>query len=343
MSVKWALIGAGRHPILRVAPAFQSVANGELIGVWSHTRANAESLARQEKIPRVYDTIPDVLADADVDAVFISTPNSLHAEHTIAAAQAGKHVLVEKPMAVSSTDARSMVRASVDNQVLLGVAFHLRHHPAHQQARQIISSGAVGDILYATGQFVLHSFAPSAIASSPWKSDPAMMGGGGALMGMGVHVIDILTHLIGDRVVEVSAMTDGQIEEKPLDSFTVALLRFARGATATMTCSNRFPFSRNDLVLYGSQGRIICTDTVNMPGLGNLEVMLPHLSTGTETQMYSYPAWDNFANELEAFSQAVEGNGEFHALGDEAVHSVEVSDAILTSRRTGKVVGIDAA
>jgi 1,5-anhydro-D-fructose reductase (1,5-anhydro-D-mannitol-forming) len=92
MSVKWALIGAGRHPILRVAPAFQAVANGELIGVWSHTRANAESLVRQEKIPRVYDTISDVLADADVDAVFISTPNSLHAEHTIAAAQAGTYL-----------------------------------------------------------------------------------------------------------------------------------------------------------------------------------------------------------------------------------------------------------
>ena len=340
MTVKWALIGAGRHPILNIAPAFKAVSGGNLHGVWSHTRANAQALARTQQIPQVYDTISDLLADPDVEAVFISTPNSLHAEHMIAAARAGKHVLVEKPMAVSSAEARTMVQACVDNGVILGVAFHLRHHPAHQQARQMIADGALGDIVFATGQFVLHSFTPPAIPSSAWKSDPVMMGGGGALMGMGVHVIDILTYLIGERVVEVSAMTDGQTEEQPLDFFTVALLRYEGGATATMTCSGRFPFSRNDLVLYGSQGRIVCTDTVNMPGLGDLEVTTPYETSGTEVRTFRYPAWDNFANELEAFSLAVRGEGEFHASGKEAVHSVEVSDAILAARRTGRTVSI---
>jgi predicted dehydrogenase len=107
-----------------------------------------------------------------------------------------------------------------------------------------------------------------------------------------------------------------------------------------MTCSGRFPFSNNDLVLYGSKGRVVCTNTVNMPPVGNLEITTQYDTSGMTSRTIDFPPWNNFGNELEAFSQAVMGNGEFHATGEEAVHSVEVSDAILRSRREGKTVRI---
>jgi 1,5-anhydro-D-fructose reductase (1,5-anhydro-D-mannitol-forming) len=343
MTIRWALIGAGRHPLLRIAPAFRHVGSGELVGVWSNTRDKAQSLAQAYAIPRIYDSIADALADPAIDAVFISTPNSLHASHTIAAAQAGKHVLVEKPMATNAADARAMVDACATAGVKLGVAFHLRHHPAHIAARQLIADGVIGSIVHATGQYGLFSFTPPAIPNSPWKADPAMMGGGGSLMGMGVHVLDILTHLIGARVVEVTALTDGQTDAKPLDMLAVALLRFASGAIATMTSSARFPYSRNDLVLYGNQGRIVCAETVNMPPTGTLEVTTQYATDGSATQSYTFPAWDSFANELEAFSRAALDGSPFHADGWDGLHSVEISDAILAAQRSGRTVTIPPA
>jgi 1,5-anhydro-D-fructose reductase (1,5-anhydro-D-mannitol-forming) len=349
MTVKWALIGAGRHPQLRIAPAFAHVPNGELMGVWSQTPQRAQELAQAHGLPRVYPTLADLWADRDVDAVLIATPNRLHAEHSLAAIAAGKHVLVEKPMATAAADAHAMHAAARAAGVVLGVAFHLRHHPAHHEARALLRSGAIGDVVYATGQYGLFSFTPPAIPNSAWKSDPAMMGDAGSLMGMGVHVIDLLVDLLGQRVVEVAALCEATGPDRPLEMLTVATLRFAGGALATLTSSARFPYSRNDVVLYGTRGRIVCAETVNMPPTGSLEVTTPtpehgpHLGAGHSTRTVVYAPWDNFANELTAFGRAVLGEAPFHPSGAEAAHSVEVSDAIIAAARSGRTVAVESA
>ncbi len=344
MTVRWALIGAGRHPQLRIAPAFALSPSSELVGVWSQTHANAQALAQRHGVPRAYATLAELWQDPAVDAVFIATPNRLHADHTLAAAAAGKHVLVEKPMATAAAAARAMVAACAAAGVRLGVAFHLRHHPAHQAARRLIRSGEIGDIVYAGGQYGLFAFTPPAIPNSAWKSDPALMGDAGSLMGMGVHVIDILVDLLGRRVVEVTALMEETSPARPLEMLTVATLRFDGGALATLVSSARFPYSRNDLVLYGTRGRIVCAETVNMPPTGHLEITTPEppAGAGHTTRTFHYAPWDNFANELEAFSRAVESGADFAPSGAEGVHSVEVSDAIIAAARSGRTVRLAA-
>src|SRR5215204_4711152 len=112
MTVGWAFVGAGRHPELWTGPALAAAANARTVGVWSRDAARAGAFAARHGIPRVYATLEEALADPAVDSVYISTPNSLHAAHAVAAARAGKHVLVEKPMATTVADATAMVRAA---------------------------------------------------------------------------------------------------------------------------------------------------------------------------------------------------------------------------------------
>ena len=196
MSVKWAFIGAGRQARLRIAPGMQTDPNAEMHGVWSHHYDNAVSFAKEFGVGRAYRTMDEALADPDVDAVFISTPNSLHGQHCIQAAQAGKHVLVEKPFTLTAEDAHAAVDAAQKAGVLLGVAFHLRHHLLHQEAKQMIDAREIGNIVCATAQYSLFSFTPDPGLMTPWKTSMEMSGGSGSLYGMAVHVIDLMHYFL---------------------------------------------------------------------------------------------------------------------------------------------------
>lgn len=185
--LRWAFIGAGRHPRLWIAPGMAQATNAEAVGVWNRTRAQAEALAAERGMPRVYDTLQDLLADSTVDAVVIATPNNLHATHTLAALRAGKHVLVEKPMAVEVPDALEMIRVARAAGRALGVGFHLRHHALIAEARRRITNGEIGAIHYAAANFNLTSSAPprANIPHGAWKQDAEQMGGGGGPDGHG--------------------------------------------------------------------------------------------------------------------------------------------------------------
>jgi 1,5-anhydro-D-fructose reductase (1,5-anhydro-D-mannitol-forming) len=193
-TVRWGFVGAGRHPRLWIAPAVSRAEHAEPAAVWSRQRASGEAFAAEQGVPRVHDTLAALLADPAVDAVVIATPNSLHAAQAIAALRAGKHVLVEKPMATDVGEARAMVAAARTAGRRLGIGFHFRHHGLLAEARRQIAAGAIGTVMQVTAQFNLTSSPPPrlTIAHSPWKRDPAQMGGAGALMGMGVHLIDLV-------------------------------------------------------------------------------------------------------------------------------------------------------
>ncbi len=340
--VRWALLGAGRHPELRIAPAVNAAKNAVLRGVWSQDPARGAAFAERHGAERAYKSLAEALGDRDVDAVFISTPNALHAEHAIAAARAGKHLIVEKPMAVSADEARAIVRAARENGRHLGVGYHMRHHSVLREAARIVAAGEIGDVVYATAAFVLHSFVPSTIPNSPWKSDARMMGGGGSLMGMGVHVMDTLRFLIGREVTKVTALSDGQNAERPLDRLSQICLEFEGGAQAHMMCSGRFPFSRNDAVIYGSRGRVVAYDSVDMnAGHGHLEVTTPNEHGGTSTRTVRAAVPDHFVAEVEAFGAAVAGGPQFRADGIDGLRAVEITSAAIASLWDGRRVAVE--
>ncbi len=208
MTLGWAIVGIGAHADRYIAPAMRQARGARLGAVYSRNQARADSFAVRHGAPtcRGYTSVDELLADPLVQAVFIASPDALHAPQTIAAARAGKHVLCEKPMATTVADARAMVSACATARVKLGVGFHLRHHPAHIQARRYIREGFVGEPSMAWTQW--HSPGSGSYTGlRAWKVDPALAAGG-VLAGYGVHCIDLLRYLLGQEVVEVSAFTD---------------------------------------------------------------------------------------------------------------------------------------
>lgn len=340
--VRWAFVGSGRHPRLWIAPAVARASNAEGVGVWSKRRAQGELFANEQGLARVYDTFEELLADPASDAVFIATPNNLHAAHALAALRAGKHVLVEKPMASNVAEARELVEVARSQGLLLGVGFHLRHHALVAEARRRIVAGEIGDIQYVTAQFNLTSAAAPrlSIPHGAWKQDPEQMGGAGALFGMGVHLIDLVRHLTGQEIAAVSAVAGGMTPERPLESVGQTLLEFAGDAQGHILYGGRFPLSRNDFVLYGTQGRLIGEDVIDVSTAGVLHVTRPEGANGSHAETLRLDLVDHYQRQIEAFGAAIAAGGPFAAAGDDGLRAVEVATAIIESHSTGRRVAI---
>ena len=160
-------------------------------------------------------------------------------------------------------------------------------------------------------------------------------------MGMGVHAIDLLRYLVGSEVVAVTAMSDGQTADRPLDRFVQASLEFQGGVFAHLVCSGRFPYSRNDAVVYGSRGRVASIGGVDMfPGRGHLEVIGPPGDDGATTASFRRDVPDHFVREIEAFGRAVREGAHFEATGLDGLRAVEITSAILQSLTTGRRIRI---
>jgi 1,5-anhydro-D-fructose reductase (1,5-anhydro-D-mannitol-forming) len=153
MALGWGIVGIGSHPNLKVAPAMRIADGSELVAVCGRGQGRTDTFAEAHGAKAAYTSIDDLLRDSRVDAVFVASPNSLHAPQTIQAANAGKQVLSEKPMATAVEDAVAMVRACRSNGVKLGIGFELRFHPAHLFARELVAKGAIGRIRLAHGQW----------------------------------------------------------------------------------------------------------------------------------------------------------------------------------------------
>lgn len=341
MAVRWGIISTGRHPAGKIVPAMQQASGTELRAVCSRTIERARRFAAENGIPQSYDSVDSLLADPAVDAVFIASPNFLHADQTIRAARRGKHVLVEKPMAVTAAEAQAMVRAAEEYRVRLGVGFHLRHHPGHVRARELIARGALGTLSMIQGQWCFGertvAWPPDKTGPSAWWNDPEMMGGASTLMGTGVHVIDLLYYLTGAPIVEVAAITDGQTRERPLEQAAAVSVRFGDGTLGTICVGRRMPDSENDVMVYGSHGRIALRDTLWEACGGRLEAAS---ETENFTASYENDRHRLYLNEIEAFNRAIETGEPFQATGWDGLHSVNVLSAILSSAAGGRIVRV---
>jgi 1,5-anhydro-D-fructose reductase (1,5-anhydro-D-mannitol-forming) len=344
MTTGWGIVSTGRHPDQKIVPAMKRAEGNRLIGVCSRDRGRAKAFAEKHGIPAAYDSLADLLKNPGVQAVFIASPNSLHALHTKMAAAAGKHILVEKPMCVNVSEGWDMVRACRQSGVKLGVGFHLRHHPGHRRAQQFIREGILGTITLAHAQFCFPDKRgvvdlPPRPALSQWWEDPALTGGAYSIMGMGVHALDLLHSLLAQPITEVAAITDGQTARQPLDNIAVIALRFAGGTVGTVTCGRRVPDTRNDAVIYGTGGRVWLKDTLYEPLKGGLEVASDSVSI---EEPYTGDLLSLYQLEVEAFQRAVQRNEEFEASGMDGLRAVQVASAIIESASTGRAVKIEA-
>ena len=342
MAVGWGIVSTGRHPDLKIVPAMKLAQGAKVAAVCSRELKDAEVFAAKHLIPKAYGSVDELLRDPGVDAVYIASPNFLHARQTIKAAEAGKHVLVEKPMAVRVEEAVEMVRTCRGRGVRLGVGFHLRHHAGHKKARRFIQERVLGVVSMAQAQWCLGTRGlvepPARTGRSEWWVKPDLVGGAYILLGTGTHAIDLLHFLTGQPIVEVAAVTDGQTAERPLEQTAAVSLRLADGAIGTICCSRRMPDSENDAMIYGTHGKIALRGTLAESQDGKLEVESESVNL---SESYEEDRLALYRLQTEAFNRFIERGEEFHASGEDGLLVVQVTSAIIESASSGRTVKIE--
>ena len=250
MTVKWGIIGASGVAHRRAMPAINVAENSELYALMVRDMGRAEKLAKEHGASSYYDSVEDLLSDPKVDAVHIATPVYLHHDHVVQAAQHGKHILCEKPMAMNVDQCQRMMDACEQNGVRLEICFLLRFGPSYNDIKQLIKSGDLGEIVEA--RVSLLKWYP--MEPGLWRRDPARAGGG-VLMDMGSHAIDLLSFLLGDAS-KVTAFISSRIAKWEVEETATVVMQMENGAHAIADVSFVAPHGGNMLEIYGTKGSV---------------------------------------------------------------------------------------
>jgi predicted dehydrogenase len=330
--VRAAIVGLGRWGRSLVNSVQGKSDDIRFVRAHTRTRATAEDFCREKGIALV-ERYEQILSDPDVDAVVLATPHSLHERQITAAAAAGKHVHVEKPITLDRASADAAVAAARKAGVVLAVGYCRRFHPSVVEVRKRLADGRLGAVVSmvaqhttSTGQF---------IPSDNWRAAPEEAPGG-ALTAVGVHSLD---HMIefGGRVRDVQCATARYIGG-PSDDTTTVMLRFERGATGLIFCSvataTNFCFT-----LYGSKGLA----EISKPDLRGFRFVptSEHAPTGPVTappdQTAEHTGFDMLSAELTEFAGAIRDKRAYPVPIDDVLHGMSVFDAIVKSARTQKI------
>jgi predicted dehydrogenase len=251
--IRWGLIGAGDVVRKRVAAALRDCSGCTIVAVSRGRAELAAAFAREIGAARAHADWRELVTDPDVDAVYVATHVHLHAPQTIAAAEAGKHVLCEKPMAMDTAECDRMIAACRANSVTLGIAYYRHFYPLVTRVKQIVDAGEIGTPVVAQ----IADFEPfDARPGEPraWLLDPAQAGGG-PMADIGCHRLEVLLHLLGPVHRVTSAVSTVAFTRKVEDT-AAALLQFERGATATLAVTHATADRQDTLDLFGTRGSI---------------------------------------------------------------------------------------
>lgn len=322
--IRWGIISTANIAQTQVIPAMFRADNAEAAAIASRNgkvRAVAESLG----IPKAYDSYEALLDDPEIDAVYIPLPNHLHREWTVKAARKGKHVLCEKPAALTAQEAAEMVRICAEEQVLFMEAFMYQLHPQHDRVKEIIASGEIGDLklMKSSHSFYLEERLADIRANKEW--------GGGSLYDVGCYCIHAIRHMTESEPMTVQA--SAEIDPVTgIDLTALVQLELANGVRAAFDCSfDTVP--RNEYEIVGTRG------TIKVP-----YAFRPDLQGGTGSIIVSANGetreervdGDLYRLEIEHFSEAVLSGGIVSVSGESTIANMRVIEACLQAIESGK-------
>ena len=328
--MNWALIGASTIASQHMIGAFRAQAAGDVSWVISGSASRGAEYAREHSIPHSSVEIADALSDPDVNAVYISSTNDKHFDQAMAAISAGKHVLCEKPLAMSVADARAMVIAAEKAGVVFATNHHLRCSGSHNVVRDLITSGRIGTMLSAR---IFHA------ANLPknlqgWRID-SKASGGGVVLDIAVHDADVIRFLLGEDPVSVVAQTTSSGMGKGVEDNAMSVWQMPSGVLVSSHESFTHPFAGSGLEIHGSQGSIFATGVMTQRPFGN--ITLVNADGRTEIPFDGYNLYD-FG--VARFCDAVAGNGSPAADGWDGVKSLAIAQAIQEAGATGERVAV---
>ncbi len=324
--LNWALIGASDIAATAMIPAIRAT-GGEVLAVLSSSAQRGVRYAEQHGVAVSYSSLPHLLAHPGVDAVYVSTTNELHRDQVIASAAAGKHVLCEKPLATSLSDAKAMVRACKNSGVVMATNHHLRNSNSLQLMRQLIRDGEIG---VPNSARVFHAvYLPQSLQG--WRINKAAAGGG-VVLDITVHDVDCLRYVLDANPVDaVSLSQNTGMASDALEDGNMAVLRFDNNVLAQVHVSFSVPHGGHGFEVHGDKGSIIGRNTM---AFGADEELLLRNAAGERS--FVIEKSDFYQRGIEAFHRAVAGEGEVAASAEDGLWSLASALAVLESANTGK-------
>ena len=322
--VRWGILGAANIGVRKVIPAMQRGVRSRVVAIASRDLAKAQAAASELGIARAYGSYEELLADPEIEAIYNPLPNHLHVPWTIRAAEAGKHVLCEKPIALSAAEARQLLEVRARTGVQIGEAFMVRNHPQWLAVKELVGSGHIGELRVVAGHFAYFRRDPDDVRSIPeW--------GGGGLMDVGCYPITMSRWLFGEEPEAVIGIVDRDPELR-VDRIASGLMRFPSGGQATFTSAMQLVHYQR-MQLHGTQGRIEVQIPFNAPNERPCRIFV---DDGRElgdrsAEPIEFPVVDQYTLQGDNFSAAIRGDGSVPVSVEDAVANMAVIDAVFRS------------
>jgi predicted dehydrogenase len=330
--IRYGILGFGLHAVRRLMPGFDQAKHCTVTGLWRRDLHKAAAAAGEfSRFPlHAYESPEALCSSPEVDAIFVASPDALHLEHVLLAAQHRKPVLCEKPLAMNAGECERMIAAVDSAGVLLGVAQNFRFNRSVNRLREIIAGGKIGKPLLARSEF--HYFTRN--SSRTWINDPSLACGG-PIGDVAVHCIDSLRYILQDEIASVYARAHYDEHSGPVESAAALLLEFRKGTLATITVTTRAEY-RSPLWITGDGGFAGGEDALNVEH--PLELICKPMSGDPASETVSNVTC--YAEQVDAFALSIERGIPFVAPGIEGLNNQRVVDAAYRSIRTGNQVGI---
>jgi len=327
----FAIIGCGRVADRRVAPAIRRAEGAELIGMCSRDLMRAAEFVGRHNARRAYGSIEEVLSDNDVHAVYIATPNNLHAEHAIACLRGGKHVVIDKPIAMNLVEAERVHRAAEEAGRSVTVMHQQRFHPANLHLIRMLDERKLGTLRFARARIgIWYSDAEN------WRLNKSVSGGGAA-MDLGPHVLDVLLQ-VGGPVRRVHAFTANLCFDYPVEDFCHAQLEFNSGLQALVEMSYCERTYGGRLEAYGSNGSYIVDGSLQQASYFHTHLRIGEPADAADVEEAVYR--NSFVDAIEDITDAFRsGNAPMVTVYD-GMEVISVIEAIYQSARTGSIVDV---
>lgn len=326
--LKWAVLGAGDVARRRAMPAINKAENAELFAIFSRAEERAKRIAEEYGAERYYTDVDELLSDEEVDAVYISTPPYLHCEHTCLAAEYGLDIVCDKPMAMNPAECERMIDACEVNRVALQICFLFRFHSCFKKIKKLVSEGKLGQVVQA--RMPILKYAPR--EEGAWRRDPKKSGGG-SIMDVGAHSIDLIRYVIGSEVTEVSAFCSNRILQYETEDTGVVMMKFENEAFAFTDTSFATPGGGNIVFeVYGSEGWVIVYDDDGWK-----------IKTYIDSELNIEPSQyeDLYQFQFEHFARYIRGEEKAVVTGVDGLKTSQIIEAAYESDRTGKTVKLN--
>ncbi len=325
--IRWGVLGVANIAVKKVIPGMKGCARAEVVAIASRDMKRAREAADELGLAKAYGSYEDLLADPAIDAIYNPLPNHLHVPWSIKAAEAGKHVLCEKPIALSADETRELIAARDRTRVKMGEAFMVRTHPQWLRAREIVESGQIGELRAIMSPFSYFNRDPRNIRN-------IVQFGGGAVMDIGCYPITMSRFLFKREPKRVAALVDRD-PTMGTDRLTSALLDFAPGQ-AVFVCSTQLaPFQR--MQVFGETGRVELEIPYNIPPDQPSRIFVDDGSqlAGRSARVEEFATADQYTIQGDVFSRAIQDDTAVPVTLEDAWANMRVIEAVLRAGDSG--------